>query len=241
MPSAAVTAVLWDFDNTLVDTRAKNLRVTRRIVEDLTGRPADGFPPLRSPEAYDETIARSRNWQDLYLREFGLPEEVMVRAGELWTEYQLVDPTPTPLFAGLAEAVRSLAHLPQGIVSMNSRVHIREILGAAGLLDHFRFVVGYEEVRLNAQKPAPDGLLLCLEALTAFAPGRVIYVGDHRTDVECAVRANEVLRGQGREVEVVAVAAAYGGAIDGGWDVTPRYRARTPADVVAIALGPASG
>ena len=31
-----VTAILWDFDGTLVDTRAKNMRVNRRIIEEVT-------------------------------------------------------------------------------------------------------------------------------------------------------------------------------------------------------------
>ena len=242
MPDSRLTAVIWDFDNTLADTRHRNLNVTRRIVARVTGRDYTDFPPLHSVEKYDAALHRTDNWQELYLREFGLDAEAIAFAGSLWTEYQLADDTPVSFYSGVAFALEALAHLPHGIVSLNSRRNIREMLGGVGLFESFHHVVGYEEVPYHRQKPEPDGLLLCLEQLTAFAPGHVLYVGDHRTDALCAAQANDRLRERGVQIRVTAVFAAYGSTMDeADWPVPPDHRATTPREVVEIAARLDSG
>ena len=40
------TAVIWDFDGTLVDSHRKNLQVNRAIIHRLTGRRAASFTAL---------------------------------------------------------------------------------------------------------------------------------------------------------------------------------------------------
>ena len=236
MAEPRLTAVIWDFDNTLVDTRHRNLNVTRRIVAHVTGHDPADFPPLRCLDAYEAALHRTDNWQELYRDEFGLDPEAIVLAGGLWAEYQRSDGTPVSIFDGVAGALEALGHLPHGIVSLNSRANILEILDGAGLLRSFHHVVGYEEVPYLRQKPKPDGLLLCVERLTALAPGRVLYIGDHRTDVICAARANGRLRERRIEIRITAVLAEYGSTRgDAEWPVAPDRRARTPLDVVEIA------
>lgn len=242
MTSGPVRAILWDFDNTLVDTWAKNRAVTRRIVEDVTGRDADGFPALRSLEAYGEALHRTQNWEELYRQEFGLDRAQIDTAGALWTQYQLADSTPTPLFDGIPDVVRALRPLPQAIVSLNTRATIREILRGAGLHDAFELIVGCEEVGYRRQKPAPDGVLLCIErmALAAqpdgLAPaGRVLYVGDHPMDAECAANANAALARRRASLEIVAVGAAYGSAVGvATWPVEPAHRVARPGEILDL-------
>lgn len=170
IPADQVTAVLWDYDGTLVDTCAKNLSITRAILRRVTGDDPSRFEILASLEAYRRATQRVANWRELYAREFDLDEELIDAAGELWTEYQHRDPTETPVFDGVPEALAELAELPHGILSQNSRSHIRAHLRSQGLLSHFRAVVGYEEVGLRRQKPDPHGFFLCLEELTGRAP-----------------------------------------------------------------------
>jgi beta-phosphoglucomutase-like phosphatase (HAD superfamily) len=177
-----LTAILWDFDGTLADTRHKNLSVNRRIVEELSGRPWPEFTALGTIEAYDEAVRRAVNWRELYRANFGFTDDDCDRAAAVWASYQLQDRTPAPLFEGLPEVVRELADLPQGIVSQNARDHIIEWLAAARLKRHFGSIVGYQEVPLGRQKPHPDGLLVGLEELIGLAPGRALYIGDHEGD-----------------------------------------------------------
>lgn len=103
------------------------------------------------------------------------------------------------------------------------------------MLQHFELVIGYEEVSAERQKPAPDGLIMCLDQLTGLAPGHVAYVGDHQIDIECVRNANRVLTDDGRDIRVFAIGAAYGiGAEFGAWPEDPDYTIADPEDLVAL-------
>ncbi len=235
MPPAPVRAVLWDFDNTLVDTRARNRSVTRTILAELTGRDPDEFPTLRTQDAYDRAIHRTQDWQELYRREFHLGPELIRRAGRMWTEAQLGDRTRTSWFEDIRRVVRALDRWPQAIVSLNTRANIVSALEEAGVGTAFDLVLGCEEVEHERQKPRPDGLLRCVETLIGRVRGSVFYVGDHPIDAECAANANAALEAEGHPVRVVAIGASYGGvAASEPWPVEPPYRAGAPAEILDI-------
>lgn len=235
MTRPPVHAVLWDFDNTLVDTRARNRSATRTIMAELTGSDPDEFPALRTQEAYDRAIHHTQNWQDLYRVELGLDGDLIRRAGRMWSEVHRRDPTRTAWFRGIPDVVRALARWPQAIVSLNTRDTIVAHLEAERLEDAFQRVVGCEEVPYERQKPSPEGLLDCLEGLTSMTGGTVFYIGDHSIDAECAANANRVLERRGHVVRVVSIGACYGtvaGSED--WRVEPRHRAETPDEILRI-------
>ena len=233
-PSLRGDAVVWDFDGTLVDSHVKNWAVTRAIVERITQRPAGAFEALASLAGYRAALTRTQNWREFYAQAFGLSEADIDRAGGLWAPYQLRDSTPTPLIAGIPGVLQSLRHLPQGIVSQNARQAIAAVLDSHGLGGHFQAVIGFEEVDLRRQKPAPEGLLRCVEILTAMRPGHVFYIGDHETDAVCAARANAVLAGGTTGVRVVSIAARYGAEPTAPWAVEPDHTVRGPHEIVAI-------
>lgn len=228
-------AVIWDYDGTLVDTGQKNFSVTRALFEAVTGKPADEIRALTSQAELQAAWERSTNWQDLQIVHFGMTEEQSDEAGRLWTAFQLQDQTETPFFEGVAEVITALTSLPQGIVSQNSRETINRALEAAGLDSHFGCVVGYEEVAHHRQKPAPDGLLTCLEQLTGLEPGLALYIGDHETDAQCALQANEVLKSRGDKTTLVSIGAFYGWSNGSrGWSIRPDYSAWQPSEIISI-------
>ena len=227
-------AIIWDYDGTLVDSRHRNLSVNRTIIEGLTGRPWRDFTALHSIGHYDAAVARCTNWRDFYQREFGLREEMLESAGRMWTRCHLSDETPVEPFAGVPETLEALGHLPHGIVSQNSREIIEATLGPLGLGDSFEHVIGYEQVAAGRQKPAPDGLLDCLERMTRMGPGAAFYVGDHPTDAMCVVQARREMAARGLEIDVWSIAALYGGESIESWPEAPDFMARTPEDIVAI-------
>lgn len=227
-------AVVWDFDGTLVDSRVKNLGVTRAIVERITQRPAGAFESLSSLDSYQAALTSMRNWRDLYGRVFGLSEPDVDRAGRLWVEYQLGDSTPTPLFEGIPAVLRSLRHLPHGIVSQNAKAAIAAVLEGARVAGYFGAIIGFEEVDLRRQKPAPEGLLRCVEILTELRPGCVFYVGDHETDAMCAAHAREELAARKLRVEVISIGALYDGEPAATWAVQPDHTVRRPEEIVEI-------
>jgi HAD superfamily hydrolase (TIGR01549 family) len=232
-----VRAIVWDFDGTLVDTRHRNLAVNRRIISEVSGHPSHRFPALASIDAYEAVVRANAGWREMYRKVFGLTQAQTETASSLWVPCQLAEETPAASFAGVASVVKSLTGVPQGIVSQNWGIIIRTLLEQERLLTPFSCIVGYDDLPPDRQKPAPDGLLTCLEGLGVVGPGRVLYIGDHPTDVECATYANERLAERGEAVSIVSVHAAYG--CDGHrWDgLRPDHVASTPADILDIARG----
>ena len=228
-------AIVWDFDGTLVDSRHKNLSVNRKLIAHVTGRPADSFPLLRSQELFEAADARSKNWRDFYRHDFGLSEMETDEGGRLFTEYQLQDDTPTPVFPGIGGVLASLDDLPQGVVSQNSRAMIRVTMEQARLDHHIGAIIGYEEVAAGEQKPAPAGLLRCLQELTQLRPGTVFCIGNFETDILQAVKAQETLNQKGLDIKIVTIGAFYGMAtVDGSWGTRPDYGVQHPEEIIWI-------
>lgn len=227
-------AVVWDFDGTLVDSHPRNLSVNRAILQTLKGGSSQSFAALSSLRAYEEAVSRARNWRDFYAREFDLHESDIERAGRLWPDLQSSEPTPHTPFAGIPEALEALSDLPHAILSHNDSRVISTALEATGLSGYFDPVLGYTELGPENEKPAAGGLLRCIEELPISGSATVFFVGDHETDALCASNARAVLRERGAAVEVVSVAAFFGGFGDDLWELVPDRAARSPADVVEI-------
>ena len=190
-----IKAIIWDYDGTLVDTRRKNLNVTKAIISEVSGDVNKNFPALSSLDNYEEVNIKYSNWRELYRKEFKMDEDQIDFAGSLWTKYQLLDKTPVELFDGIKNVISRLNNYKHGIVSQNSFENIRNSLEYFGLLKFFNMIIGYEEIGLLNQKPHPDGLLLCINKLGYLDEDElIIYIGDHQTDMECAFNANKILR-----------------------------------------------
>ncbi len=235
MAKTNISAIIWDYDGTLVDTRHKNLNVTRNIVESIIETDAEDFPVLRSLENYNLANRRRSNWRELYRFEFNFSESQIDEAGKMWTAYQLSDDTEVNFYEGIEEVIGKLAEFPHGIVSQNSRSNIKRHLEKNHLLRFFKNIVGYEEVDLKKQKPEPDGLLSCIEKLSSFESGFVCYIGDHETDVQCARRGNRVLLENKVNVRIFSIGACYDSGTDAStWDVRPDYEAQKVEDILDI-------
>ena len=233
--SGKISAIIWDYDGTLVDSRQKNLNVSRKIISKiLRGDPTE-IPALSSLTKYHQAHSKATNWREFYKESFGFDENQTDDAGRMWTAYQLEDQTTIPLMNGVEDVIYSLNKYPQGIVSQNSRSNIIRYLKENNLLSYFKDIVGYEEVKMERQKPFPDGLLLCIERLTDFKPGVVIYIGDHETDVRCTVNASKILSEKKKDIRIVSIGAFYGFDVDtSGWGVLPDYKIQSASDILDI-------
>jgi len=230
-----IRAIIWDYDGTLVDTRHKNLNVTRNIIESIIETDAEEFSALRSLENYSLANRRASNWRELYRQELNLAEKQIDEAGRLWTVYQLDDNTEVAFFAGIEAVIGELAEFPHGIVSQNSRSGIMQNLAKKQLLPLFKYIVGYEEVDLKKQKPEPDGLLTCMEKLSALESGYVCYIGDHETDVRCVRAANRVLQKENVNVKIFSIGACYESGMDTStWNTRPDFEAQKVEDILKI-------
>jgi HAD superfamily hydrolase (TIGR01549 family) len=230
-----INAIIWDYDGTLVDTRHKNMNVTKKIIENTTQTDASEFPALQSLENYYQANRKTSNWRELYRQEFNLTEMQIDQAGRMWTAYQLDDDTEVVLYEGIDSVIGDLSQFPHGIVSQNSKSSIAQLLEKKHLLSFFKYIVGYEEVDLKKQKPEPDGLLSCLEKLSAMKSGYVCYIGDHETDVLCVRAANRALQQDNVKVKIFSIGACYDSETDtAAWNIRPDFEAHKVEDILEI-------
>jgi len=233
--SSKVNARTRDYDGTLVDTRQKNLNVTRKIIEKVSGTEWNKFSVLDTLENYHQAHIKTENWREFYKEHFGFDNNQIDATGFMWTAYQLEDQESLPLIDGIKEVLFSLQRYPQGIVSQNSKAIINQNLKAKNMLDYFKSIIGYEEVELKKQKPNPEGLIMCIERLTDLKPGIVIYIGDHETDVRCTANANNFLNDKNIDINIVSIGAFYGVNVDtSDWSVLPDYKATKAEDITNI-------
>ena len=61
-----VKTVIWDYDGTLVDTRQKNLNVTKEVVFEVLNKGHEEFSALHNIQNYQLANSKSANWRDLY-------------------------------------------------------------------------------------------------------------------------------------------------------------------------------
>jgi len=169
-----IKAILWDYDGTLVDTTSKNFNVTIKIIESITGKGAENFIPLHSHNEYRKANEVSSNWREMYGTQFGLNSEQVEKAGMLWTQYQLKDNSNLKMYNGVYEVVNSLENYYQGIVSQNSRRNILRDLSQMRMEGIFNEVIGYKEVKLEHQKPHPEGIFTCLENAGTLQSSEII-------------------------------------------------------------------
>jgi len=233
--SGKILAIIWDYDGTLVDSRQKNLNVSRKIVSKiLKGDPTE-IPALSSLTNYHQAHIKATNWREFYKESFGFDENQTDDAGRMWTAYQLEDQTTIPLIEGTEETIISLRGFPQGIVSQNSKSIIAKYIEDNNLISYFHEIIGYEQVDLKRQKPYPDGLIMCIERLLDSGSGYVLYIGDHETDVRCTVNANKILSETNPEIKIISIGAFYGFDVDtSDWAVLPDYKIQSAGDIKSI-------
>ena len=230
-----IKAIIWDYDGTLVDTHIKNLNVTRKIIEYITGKKSEDLHPLKNLNNYRLATKKAKNWRTLYKNEFDLNENEIDKAGVLWSEFQLKDETEAPFYDGIINVIQTLNKYPHGIVSQNSRENIIQFLQKIKMLKYFKSILGYEEVESSKQKPEPDGLLQCISELVPLNTGTVIYIGDHETDIRCAINANKLFKENGSNLKVISIGAFYDADTNiSSWKVQPDFAAEKVEDIIEI-------
>ena len=227
------SAILWDYDGTLVNSVPKNIAITQQILLEVAPRlTGDNLPDyLKNEKLYHIANHQSKNWQDLYLNYYKMTEKEMLRAGALWTKYQLENRTAVELFPGIKESINQI-ELPMGICSQNSSENIYQLLKQNNIHDKFTSVIGYDDIPANAQKPNPFSGLKCLEQIFKDTRGKLIfYIGDHEGDVQFAKNMELELGGKSK---VLTVIVKYSGADTSSWIYQPDFEINNPLDLLKI-------
>lgn len=197
-------AVLFDLDGTLADTAPDLGAALNRL------RVEEGLPALPLPTLRPYT---SQGVRGLLRAGFGIDPQgtdysrLSQRFLELYAADLCVD---TRLFDGIAELLADLRErgIPWGIVTNKRTRYTDPLVSALGLRSQTTCVVSGDTTA--AAKPSPLPILHACGIL-GKPPGRSLYVGDDRRDIEA-----------GRAAGTATAAAAYGYLGDSGppesWD-----------------------
>jgi phosphoglycolate phosphatase len=173
--TAAVRAVLFDFDGTLGDSYPAITASVNHV------RSLHGLPPL--PEA--EVRRHVGRGPDYLFRHTVPGGDLQADTAAYRAHHPSVLRGGTRLMPGAADALRALHErgLKLGVCSNKPVDFTRELLSYLGVAAYLDVVLGPEDVA--RPKPAPDMLLAALPRL-GVAANEALYVGDMTVDVETA-------------------------------------------------------
>lgn len=231
-----ISAVLWDYDGTIVDTTRKNMEVTLEVLKHFIPDIYNNIPKaLTSIKNYQEANYKYKNWKELYKNCYGLNDEEVNEAGKLWSPCQLADNTIPDMFNELDEVIKQLGDIKQGICSQNCSKNIENTLNKFEVLEYFQSIIGYEDISYDEQKPNPSGFLKCIEKLNiSINNSTIIYIGDHQEDTIFGKNAEEYYCSKGYNVKVICIAASYSGHSTENWAIKPDFIAYSTTDIIDI-------
>ncbi len=213
-----MTAVLWDLDDTLLDTFPGRMKALAYAHEVCLGTKTDPEALWRSHRGGSLEAMGRRLLQDDYLRFVNTYREHYFSLAR--------DIQPYPGIVAVLEAFQH-AGVPMAVVTSKIAWGATEELTTTGLLKYFHSVVGADDTDLHKPDPAP--VYEALDRLLVDASLSVVFVGDSPADVWAA-----------RNAGVTAVAALWG-TIDAGLllEALPDHTAKTPGEVLAVFAGEA--
>jgi pyrophosphatase PpaX len=180
-----LSAVVWDFDDTLADSMDARVNALRRVFgdTDIVGvDPLDFL--LHLPETNFELSLIGLS------EKLGKPSDLFERYKSLyWTKAQGL----LRMYPGVHDLLQRLESqsIPQGLVTQKARPFHMEGVAAGvaveveelGLTSMYSVVVGIDDVQET--KPHPEGILMALERI-GVQPENALMVGDTVTDIEAA-------------------------------------------------------
>ncbi|MDD1769602.1 MAG: HAD family hydrolase [Methanomassiliicoccales archaeon] len=183
--NGSIKAVVFDLDNTLVESAINFREMRRRIVRELELSGAtrevvdEERTVLSNIRAGRDYISRLRD--ERYVRDLDL------RLGGILTDCELSTVPTVRAIDGARQTVCDLKvrGYAVGILTRGSRVYAEAVLAKTELSDLIRETVCRDDYPLEEAKPNP----IAMERITSrlgTVPGSSVYVGDHPIDYECA-------------------------------------------------------
>ena len=173
-PAAAIRAVVFDWDGTLLDSYHADATAYQEMFRALGIE--WGIAELEKHY--------SPNWHRVY-RAAGIPKKRWAEADRLWqSAYAHLRPA---LMTGTRRVLRRLAgEYVLGLVTSGNRTRVRGQIRKFGFVKTFRAAVFAEDAQKRKPHPAPLKLAL---ARLRMKPQECVYVGDSPEDMEMARRA----------------------------------------------------
>jgi pyrophosphatase PpaX len=208
-----VKAVLWDLDDTILDTLPARMRSLRHAHQVCLGADTDPLELWRSH--------RGGTLEALGKRLMG---EEWTRFAETYRAHYYNQDRPHGTFDGVREVLDAIrgAGLLMGIVTSKISWGATEELDRAGLLHYFGAIVGHDDV--ERAKPDPDPIFEAMSRILIDDPADVVFIGDTPADISAGLSAG-----------CLAVAATWGTLDEPALLAAgPHHVARTPSAILEI-------
>ena len=204
-------AVLWDLDDTILNTLPGRMRALEHAYGETVGGWTD-------PEALWRSH-RGGTLEAMGTRLLGDDGPRFVASYRGFYYNHVNRAAPFDGVVAVLEACRELS-LPLGVVTSKISWGATEELESAGLLGFFAAVVGCDDTEEHKPDPAP--IFEAMHRLLVDDPAQVAMVGDSPADMFAA-----------RNAGCTSIAATWGSLdIELLLDTSPVYVARTPAGVL---------
>ena len=208
-----MSAVLWDLDDTLLNTLAGRMRALEHAYELCLGTKTDPLALWRSHRGGTLEALGRRLMGDDYLK-----------FATAYRDFYYAQQRSIRPFEGIPEVLAHFAEhqVPMAVVTSKASWGATEELASTGLLQFFGAVVGFDDT--DEHKPDPEPVLAALDRLVIDAVEGVLFVGDSPADIFAA-----------RNAGCSAVAALWG-TLDEELlqDASPEHFVRKPDEVWAL-------
>ena len=178
MPSPPVTAVVFDLDGTLIDSKDVMRLAYHAAHDEVMGQD-------RTPPPFSEYCKHLGCSFPEIMRRLDLPAGPMHK---VFVRESVRLMNTIRLFDGVAAMLRTLseARVPLAIATGKDHARTAQILAHLGIGDHFSMIVGSDDVA--RPKPAPDMALAIAEQLR-LDPKQTLFIGDAIADLQCGKAA----------------------------------------------------
>jgi pyrophosphatase PpaX len=209
-------AVLWDLDDTLLETLPDRMTALDHAYFSCLGERADPLALWRSHRGGTLEALGRRLLGDDYGRFVNAYRE----------HYYSLRRHCRP-FMGIEHVLETLteAGLPMAVVTAKISWGAIDELTRGGILQHFQAVIGVDDT--DAHKPDPEPIFAALDRMLIDSADDVLFVGDSPADIFAARNAG------------CASAAALWGTIDEELlrDAAPNHFVHRPIELLPLILG----
>ena len=191
MSKTYIKAVLFDLDGTLIDTASDFVRIIGKMSAD------NGWQSPAPENIREQVSAGATAMVRLMLAHNGIDrsdEEIADLRQAFLDTYEADICVDSSVFAGLDKALQDIEAkgTPWGIVTNKPRYLAEQLLKKLNLSERCTVLVCPDDVRNT--KPDPEPMYLAMEklGLPRGIAGSVIYVGDHKRDIDAGNRAGMI-------------------------------------------------
>lgn len=208
-----MSAVLWDLDDTLLNTLPGRMTALAHAYEVVVGGKTDPVALWISH--------RGGTLEDLGRRLVG---DEYVRFAKVYRDRYFSLGHDIKPFDGIELVLEAIlaADLPMAVVTSKISWGATEELGRTGILKYFQAVIGFDDTDLH--KPDPEPVYAAMDRLCVDDPSEILFIGDSPADVWAA-----------RNAGCKSVAALWG-TLDAVLlqEAMPDFSATTPGEILAL-------